>query len=69
MHTPLDDECQRDRAIKNAAFKIVPLLDGLTLCDATEAIDLAKRIIMTTHKVNAEENTLTVFRREFENAP
>jgi len=68
MKTNLTEE-DRDRLVKHAAFKIASLLHGMSLCDAIRAGDLAKLIIMTTHRIDAENDELTGFRQEFENAP
>jgi len=68
MEKNLTEE-DRDRIVKEAAFKIISLLDGMSLCDAIRAGDLAKLIIKTAHRVNAQDAQIMGFRQEFENAP
>lgn len=67
MEKNLTEE-NRDRLVKDAAFKIASLFHGMSLCDAIRAADLAKLIIMTTHRVDAANDELMGFRQEFENA-
>ena len=67
METPTEEDSER--AITVAAFKIVAVLDGMRLCDAIRAGERAGLIIKTAHKVNAKDDEVMAFRREFENAP
>lgn len=62
-------EEDRERAITDAAFKIIAVLDGMRLCDAIRAGERAELIIKTAHRVNAGNDAVMAFRREFENAP
>ncbi len=67
METPTEEETER--AITAAAFRIIAALDGMSMCDAIQAGERAKSIIKTAHRVNARNDEVTAFQREFENAP
>jgi hypothetical protein len=53
---------------KAAAFKIVPLLKGMSLAQAIYTLKETKHWLLNTHRVDTQAPELTVAVLEFENA-
>jgi hypothetical protein len=61
----MEDRWEKDA--QAAAFKIVPLLNGMPLGQAKYALELTERWLLTTHRVDAQNAELIAAVEESEN--
>ena len=59
------DSDQWDREVLSAALRIIPMLNGMPINQAHRSLDITKSLLLQVHKVDAFNEELATFVKEF----